>query len=413
MLSAIESYNSLQRDKQRLLRDVVPGNPLIVALNERIERQKSSIIENLNVLQSSIQIAIKNLEDNSRRYEGKSLRIPQIERELQEVSRLRLTKLDQFQYLNKKYEDAQLSLTATSNSFLRIVDSAKASYTPVKPNKIVILLFSLVAGFSIPFMVITAKNHLSNKIESKEEAENIAQLPVIAEISNNEFSENLVFSDNIRSPVAEQFRLLRANIFSLIEGKGRGVILVTSSVAGEGKTFCSLNLGASLNLIGKKVIVLEFDLRKPSLLKSLKVPKENNGIIEFLTGECTDLEKLIKKHPNQENFWFIGAGKLVSNPSEIMSLPRLGEMVEILKNQFDYVILDSSPVGMVPDAFSLAKHADLTLYILKSNYTTIEHLNFLSNFGVKDKLNNPFLVLNGVKMVNGYGYGYDYAPALN
>ncbi|MCH7398623.1 AAA family ATPase [Belliella sp. DSM 107340] len=413
LVSAIESYNSLQRDKERLLRDVQPTSPLVVSINDRIASQKASINENLNNLKSSLQIAVRNLEANSSRYEGRSSRIPQIERELQEITRLRLTKLEQFQYLNKKNEEAQMSLTATSNSFLRIIDTAKASYGPVKPNRIIIMMFAVIMGFGIPFMYVFVKNLFNNKIEGKSEAENLTKLPVIAEISINEFDENMVFSKNIKSPVAEQFRLLRANIFALNDERSEGVILVTSTVAGEGKTFCSLNLGASLNLIGKRVVVLEFDLRKPSLLKSLKMPKENEGIIEYLTGECTDLGKVIKKHPNQENFWYIGAGKLVSNPAEVMSLPKLRTMIEELKGQFDYVIIDSSPVGMVPDAFSLSKYADVTLYVLKSNYTTSEHLGFLSNYGVKEKLKNPVLVLNGVNVVNGYGYGYDYAPAIN
>ena len=413
LVGAIERYNELQRGKDRLLRDVQPSSPLIQSLNQRISSQKTSIIENLNNLRSSLQIAVRNLKVNSSRYEGRSSRIPQIERELQEISRLRLTKLEQFQYLNKKNEEAQMSLTATSNSFLRIVDTAKASYGSVKPNRVIIIFFALVMGFGIPFVLVFVRNLFNNKIESKTEAENLTQLLVIAEISNNDSNENLVFSKNIKSPVAEQFRLLRANIFSLNDEKHKGVILVTSSIAGEGKTFCSLNLAASLNLIGKKVIVLEFDLRKPSLLKSLKMPKENDGIIEYLTGEKADLNKLVRKHPNQENLWYLGAGTLVSNPAEIMSLPRMEPMIQELKENFDYIIIDSSPVGMVPDAFALSKFADMTLYVVKSNYTTIEHLGFLSNFGVKEKLKNPKLILNGVSAVNGYGYGYDYAPAQN
>lgn len=413
LVSAIERYNELQRDKERLLRDVQPNSTLVVALNDRITNQKAFIIENLNNLKSSLQITIRNLEANTSRYEGRSSRIPQIERELEEITRLRLNKLAQYQELNRKNEEAQMSLAATSNSFLRIVDSARASYTPVKPNKILVIAFAIIMGFGIPFVIIFIKNFFNNKIESKSEVENLTGLPVVAEISIDEYGENLVFSDNIKSPVAEQFRLLRSNVFSLHKGKGNSVILVTSSVSGEGKTFCSLNLGASLNLVDKKVIVLEFDLRKPSLLKSLKMPKEKEGIIEYLTNKNPDLDSLIKKHSSQENFWYMGAGTLVSNPAEIMSLPKLGDMIKELKSRFDYVIIDSSPVGMVPDALAISNYADITLYVLRSNYTTTDHLSILSNFGIKEKLKNPMLVLNGINVAHSYGYGYDYAPALN
>jgi tyrosine-protein kinase Etk/Wzc len=412
LVNAVESYNSLQRDKERLLRDVQVSSPLVVAINDRISSQKTSINENLNNLKSSLQIAIKNLEVNSSRYEGRSSRIPQIERELQEITRLRLTKLEQFQDLNRKNEEAQMSLAATTNSFLRIVDTAKASYNPVKPNVVIIMAFAIIMGFGIPFLIVFARNFFNNKIETKAEAEQLTNLPVMAEISLDEYGENLVFSNRFKSPVAEQFRLLRANIFAFNQAKKKAVILVTSSVSGEGKTFCSINIGASLNLIGKKVVVLEFDLRKPTLLKSLKMPKEAEGIIEYLSGENDDLHGLIKKHPNQENFYYIGSGHIVSNPAEIMSLPRMGNLMKELKSMFDYVIIDTSPIGMVPDALSLCKYADITLYILKSNYTTTDHLSFLSNYGVLERMNHPMLILNGVNIVNGYGYGYDYAPVL-
>lgn len=413
LVNAIESYNELQRERDRLLRDVQPSSTLVLTLNDRIASQRSFIMENLNNLKSSLQIATRNLEANSSRFEGRSSRIPQIERELEEITRLRLNKLEQYQDLNRKNEEAQMSLAATSNSFLRIVDTARASYTPVKPNIILVIAFAIIMGFGIPFLIVFIKNFFNNKIESKSEVQNLTGLSVISEISRDENGENLVFSDNIKSPVAEQFRLLRSSVFSLNKGSGNGVILVTSSVSGEGKTFCSLNLGASLNLIDKKVIVLEFDLRKPSLLKSLKMPKEKEGIIEYLTNKNPDLDSLIKKHPNQENFYYMGAGKLASNPSEIMSLPKLGEMIQELKSRFDYIIIDSSPVGMVPDALAITSYADITLYVVRSNYTTTDHLRILSNYGIKEKLNNPMLVLNGISVVHGYGYGYDYAPALN
>ena len=413
LVGAIEEYNNLQREKQRILRDVQPGNPLVISLNDKIARQKNSIIENLNNLKSSLQITVKNLEINSSRYEGMSSKIPQIERELQEITRLRLTKLEQFQYLNKKNEEALMSLTGISNSFLRIIDNAKASYLPVKPNKIIILLFAVIMGFGFPFIFVFVRNLFNNKIEGKAEAESLTGLRVIAEISKNEFDENLVFSENVRSAVAEQFRLLRSNLVSLNGGKEKAVILITSSTAGEGKTFCCSNLGVSLNLIGKKVIVLEFDLRKPALLKALKVPKESLGLVDYLSKEDLKLGDIIKKYPNHENLWYISAGTLVANPAELLSLPKLGLMIEQLKTQFDYVILDSSPVGMVPDAFSLSNHADLTFYILKSNYTSTDQLSFLSNYGVKEKLNNPLMIINGVSVLNGYGYGYDYAPSVN
>ncbi|MCH7402647.1 GumC family protein [Belliella kenyensis] len=410
LVAAIENYNGLVRDKERLLRDVQPSNPLVVSINDKIRNQKLSIEGNLVNLRSSLQISINNLESSSSRYEGRSSRIPQIERDLQEITRLRLTKLEQFQNLSKKYDEAQMSLSATSNSFLRIIDSAKASFGPVKPNKIVILAFAVIMGFGIPFVVIFIKNLFNDKVETKEEVENITQLPVIAEISENENED--VFSMGVKSPVAEQFRLLRSNLFSLNGGVNDGVILVTSTVSGEGKTFCSLNLATSLSLIGKRVIVLEFDLRKPTLIKKLKVQRNHEGIIEYLNGESSNLQSLIHHHPDRENLWYMEAGKLVSNPSELINSPKLDDLITLLKLDFDYVVIDSSPVGMVPDAFTLCKYADSTLYVVKSNYTTSEHLGFLSNFGVKEKLKNPTLILNGVNVVNGYGYGYDYEPSL-
>lgn len=413
LINSINIYNDLQRERERLLRTIQPGSPILAGINEKLTSQKLGILENLKNIKESLTIAANNINENSSRYDYKSQRIPQIERNLQDISRLQMAKMEQFQYLNQKKEEALMSLSATSNSFLRIIDTAKASYGPVKPNKIIILFFALTMGFGIPFLFVFTKNFFNNKIDEKEEAEFITGLPIIAEISKNESKQNLVFTNDLKSPVAEQFRLMRSNIYGLSEGKKGSIILITSSTAGEGKTFCSINLGISFNLVGKKVIILEFDLRKPSLLKNLGLPKQKVGIVDYLIRPELKYTDILNQHPSQPNLWYMGAGKLVANPAEIMSNNKLEVLLNELREEFDYVIMDSSPVGLVPDAFSLAKFSDATLYVLKANFTTREQLGFLNQFGVKDKLNKPVLVLNGVSMVKGYGYGYNYEPVLD
>ncbi|MFD2035774.1 GumC family protein [Belliella marina] len=414
LIASVANYNTLQRDRERLLQTNEPGNPIVQGIDEKLNNQKQDILENIKNIKSSLEISIRNLESNSSQFDYKSSQIPQIERELQDLERLKNNRLEQFNFLNQKNEEALISLTVSSNTFSRVIDKARSSPGPVSPKKPITLAFAVIMGFGIPFTFIFVKNLLNNKIGEKVDAEEQVNLPVIGEISKNDTMQGMVFGNKHKSPVAEQFRLLRSNLINnSTYNSDTETLLITSSTSGEGKTFCATNLGGSFSVLGKKSVVLEFDLRKPALFKSLGLIKPEIGIIDYVLNKKLVLSDILVKDANLDNLYFIGAGNLVSSPSEIICHDRVSQLFQALREQFQYIIIDTSPVGMVPDAFELVHYADKTLYILRSEYTTTDNLDFLNQFGVKEKLKNPSLIFNGVRLVNGYGYGYDYEPVLN
>jgi tyrosine-protein kinase Etk/Wzc len=408
LLNLINNYNELQQERERMLRTTQPNNPLIQNLNERLASRRVSILENLSNIKKGLLIARKNLQDNSNRIVSKVQKVPLIERELLEINRQQGIKQEHYLYLLKKREESALSLAATTVSNSRIIDPATASLEPVKPQKPIILLIALVVGIALPIGLIYIKESLNDKVQQKEDIEHlITAAPLLGEISlNKDGNKVIAISESSRTPVAEQIRLIRTNLKFLTSGKNN-VILITSSISGEGKTFFSLNLGASLSMTGKRVVILEFDLRKPALSQSLGLSNKS-GISDYLRSDDAytyDTAKLSQVVPN---LYIAGSGPIPANPAELMMSHKVELMINALKEEFDHVIIDTAPVGQVADAFTLAPYVDSTIYMIRYNHTTKSQTDIIKDIHTKKKFHNFMIVLNGAKEKNSYGYGYGY-----
>src|SRR5690606_4673479 len=269
-----------------------------------------------------------------------------------------------------------LSLAATTVSNSRIIDAASGGGSPSKPNRKLILGFCMLMGMGLPFAFIYLINTLSGKILQKHEIKNITTIPIVSEISHNDKKEILAISEKRRTPIAEQFRLLRTNLKFINKDLADKVILVTSSISGEGKTFFSLNFGVSLSLTGKKVVILEFDLRKPALLERIYI-KRGNGITDYLTSDKLQVDDIINKFEPVNNLYVIGCGTIPDDPAELMLNPKVGQLIEELKANFDYIILDTAPVGTVADAFNIVPYTDYSLFLVRYNFTKKEQITFM------------------------------------
>lgn len=410
LAALVMKFNELQSEKERLLRTLQPNNPLIINLEDQLASFKQNILTNLSNIKAGLDIQNKNMQSRVAELDSRVRSVPEIERGLLELTREQGIKQEHYLYLVKKREESQLSLAATTVSNSRIIDAASGGGGPVKPNRKLILGMAFMMGMGLPFGFIYLKNTLSGKIIQKQEIKKITSIPIIAEISHHNKKEALAISEKKRTPIAEQFRLLRTNLKFQNTGLDDKVILVTSSISGEGKTFFSLNFGVSLSLTGKKVIVLEFDLRKPALLESVAV-KGRTGITDYLNSEDLAIDDLIIKFDPVSNLYLLGCGSIPDDPAEIMLSPKVGRLIEELKERFDYIILDTAPVGTVADAFNLVSYSDYSLFIIRYNYTTKQHLNFIEENNFSNKLKRPLIVLNGAKSGAGnysYGYGYGY-----
>ncbi|GAB3203686.1 capsular exopolysaccharide synthesis family protein [Pontibacter aydingkolensis] len=410
LLNLIAKFNELQLERQRQLHIMQPGNPIVMNINEQLGNLRVNILENLGNIKSSLTITRNNLRANSSQFESRIQKVPAIERELLEINRQQGVKEELYLYLLQKREESALSLAATvSNS--RVIDPAMAGDAPVKPKKQLIYLLAFFLGLGVPFAFIYVREMLDDKVKEIRDIESVTATPVLGEISHNYSGETMVVTNESRGPVAELFRLIRANLQFAAAGKENKVILVTSSMSGEGKTFFSINLAASLVLTGKKVVVIGFDLRRPRLSQSLDIVNDI-GVSNYLISDYLPVEDIIKPVPGLDGLDIIGSGPIPPNPTELMLLPKVDKLIEELKALYDYIIIDTSPVGQVADALALAPYIDSSIYLVRYNYTHKNQISIVDDIYKNRKLLHPMIVLNDAKKENGYGYGYGYGEDM-
>ena len=406
LLGLINKFNELQIERERMLRTMQPNNPIIQNINEQLSNLQVNILENLRNIKNGLSITRKNLEIKSGQFGSRIKQVPVMERQLVEITRQQEIKHSIYLYLLQKREESALSLAATVSN-TRVIDPATA-YGPISPNKNNIYIYYFLLGLVLPVAGIYLRDLFNNKIQTLKEVEKGTLVPLLGEIVHNDTNETIVVIEKSRTPIAELFRLIRTNLDFMTIGKENRVILVTSSMSGEGKTFFSINLGASLAITGKKVIVLGFDLRIPKLLAELGLPN-SLGITNFLVSDSSTVDDIIQPSKIVPSLFVMGSGPVPPNPAELMMSSRVKELFEELKERFDYIIIDSTPVGEVADAFTLKRYTDSTIYLVRSNYTFKSQLDIINDSYINNKLNHQMIVLNDVKNNNrGYGYGNYY-----
>jgi capsular exopolysaccharide synthesis family protein len=408
----IGSYNSNQLERKRLIDANVPvTNPLVVEYEGTIEKLRQNILEALKNLKSSLNLSINTLVRRSNTAETQVKSLPAKIKELADIQ----TKLDSkeslYKFLIERREETSISLASTvPNS--KPVDMAYPSITPVKPNRRAIQMLAILIGIGIPALFIFMLEVVNDKISTRFDIEKITQAAILGEVGHSFADNTLIVTKTNRSMVAEQFRIIRSNLQYVLNKVEKPVILVTSSFSGEGKSFVATNLGAVMALAGKKTIVLEFDIRKPKIMSGLGLAKKP-GITNFLLGKSR-IEDLPVQVPGQENLFVLSSGPVPPNPSEMLLESKVTELFEWLKANFDMVLVDTAPVGMVSDAMTLGAYANCTLYIVRQGYTYKKQIALIDEFYHDAKLPKVSIVINDVKVKPGYGYygygryGYGY-----
>ncbi|WP_257658723.1 GumC family protein [Parapedobacter lycopersici] len=405
----IAQFNELQLERQRLLRTTQESNPLVQTVDEQLVNLRRNIQENLRNIKSGLEITRDNLLANTGQFQNRIQRVPTVERDLLEIQREQSIKERLYGYLLQKREESAISMASnTTNS--RIIDSAMAGDTPVKPKKILVLLFALIIGIVAPVGALYAKDLLNDKIQTLKDVTNIVDVPILGELSHSDGRDVLVVNKSVRTEIAELFRLIRTNLQFAANGGANQVIMVTSSMSGEGKTFFAINLAASLAITGKKIVVLEFDIRRPRVLKDIELLVKNPGITNYLIDERLHIEDLVFETGLVEGLSVIGAGPIPPNPAELLMSPRIGLLFSELRKQYDHILVDTSPIGQVADAFTLAKYVDMAAYMVRYNYTFKQNAYVIKDIYENKKIHNVMLVMNDAKPENGtrYGYGYGY-----
>ena len=394
---------------EKLKTTVGENNPKLVALSDQINKIRPNILTNLQSQRQSLVATKQNLNNTNGSYNSILQAVPQKERQLLDISREQNIKSNIYSFLLQKKEESALSYASTvSNS--RVVDNAQAGSNPVSPNKKLIYLIGIVASAVLWIAVITLKESFTGKILYRREIEALTSIPIIGEVAFEKTKNPIVVQAGKRSFVVEEFRKLRTSLSFLGIDANHKKILVTSSISGEGKSFIASNLAVSIAITGKKVVIVDLDLNVPTLSKIFNVNHEY-GMTDFLSGKKYP-EEIIKPVATHENLFFIAAGELPENPSELLLNGKVNEIIDYLDNSFDTVIIDVSPIVLITDAYVLSELCDATLYVMRHGYTPKLLVKRIDENNEINPIHNPAIVFNGLKtrglFRNNYGYGYNY-----
>ncbi|WP_298487932.1 tyrosine-protein kinase family protein [uncultured Maribacter sp.] len=411
----VNDYNDLILERNRLLSGSTEKNPLVVRLDEQIDRLKSNVKQSLISQRRNLKINQENLRKRAGVIGSQIARVPGQERQVRGIERQQNIKESLYLYLLQKREENTLELSVTAPK-AKIVDSAYSSEGVINPSPKVVLGIAIILGFLLPFLVIRSKELLNDKIQGKDDLEKISNsIPILGELPNIGKKDAELIKENDRSVLAEAFRILSANLQYLTlynkERNGGLSIFVTSTIQGEGKTFVATNMAITLALTGKKVVLVGGDLRNPQLQRYQKNLSNVLGVSDYLVNYKQKLSHLFQQTDLNENLTILPSGSIPPNPAELLQSNRLGTMFAELEEDFDYIVVDTAPALLIADTFLINKYAALTLYVTRAGYTKRKLMDFAIEAKEAGKLNHLSLVLNDVPHTNlGYGskYGYTY-----
>lgn len=405
-------YNKLILDRNRLLKNSSAINPVVVNINDQLLQLRGNLTASLSNLKASMHLKINSLASFENRIKAKIASVPKQERVYRDIQRQQQIKEALYLYLLQKREETAISLAVTVAN-AKIIDRAYGSDLPVSPKRKIVLLAGLLLGLLLPAVVIYIRDLLDTKIHLQREMETV-KAPFLGGIPLMEKSELGLGVNTSNNSISEAFRILRTSVnFRLKNSTEKGkVLMVGSTVSGEGKTFVAINLAASLAISGKKVLLVGMDFRSPKLAQYLSL-KQHKGLVNYIVNDITHWEEGLNENVEVENLSVLNAGDIPPNPSELLMHEKIAVFFKEARTRYDYVIVDSAPVGLVTDTLLINEYADLFIYICKANYSEKRALDFIQNLVTEKKIPNLALVLNGTDISKGYGYGYGYGDVPN
>lgn len=409
--SEIANYNKLVANYELLSRDLTDESDQLVAIRSKLQEQRSTIMRSLSSAKTGLgqrRGAIASIGG------GASAQLssqPTVDKGLQEIFREQSVKDNIYTFLLQKREEIAIQKTLAT-PVAQFINNPKDEGQK-SPRRMLILAVGFLLGLFVPTGIIYLRRTISPKFKDKEELAKVTSIPIIGEINQDDSKDPVVVGENVNSSIAELFRLLRNNINFTVGGAFHKVILMTSTISGEGKTFISLNLAMTYALTGKKILVIGLDIRRPVLARTCGFTNET-GVTTYLSGQESDINSLIKKSPFNDNLDVLPAGPIPPNPNELLMSDRMAEMFKTLREEYDYIIVDSAPIGLVSDSLLIAPYSDVQIYVSRANYTTKKALVTLSDAVKSGRLPHAYILINGVNMNSGtymyrrYGYSYGY-----
>ena len=407
--SLINQLLQLYARKGDLQLTTTEKNPTYQAILAQISHTKSTIIENVRNLIISTSIYEKDLKNRITTFNSKINKLPEAEKNYLILKRKHEYNEQTAIYLQQKRYEASLAKAGTESDH-KVIDTARLdSDIPIKPRKSLAYFLALIFGIVVPLIFISLRDFFSDTISNKADLKNCTNIPILGLIGHSDKATSLVVPTASKSIIAESFRSLRTNIQYLAAEKEKKIITVTSSVGGEGKTFITMNLAAIFALSGHKTILIGGDLRKPKLHEDF-ILDTSKGLSSYLINKSS-LSDIIKK-TEIEFLDVIPSGPTPPNPAELLDSPKMKELIINLNKTYDYVIIDTPPIGLVTDGVILMQQTDINLYIIRHNFSKSKTLSIINNLYNQEQVKNVHLIINDFKYTeSGYGYGYGYGTS--
>jgi tyrosine-protein kinase Etk/Wzc len=400
-----ETLSKLTSERQKLLATTPESNPIFQEPDRQIASVKGDILSNIENIKSSLVISRSQLQALSSGFKSSIQGLPGQERQVVDKTRQKSIQESLYNYLLQKREELSMSYASTVNN-ARSVDNAYS--TPVKSQKAITLAGAFLMGLLLPIVFLRGRSSLNNRISTRQQIESATGMPLFGEVSHSDSKSPLIINDRTNMLAGEEFRAIRTNLNFLKGKRDKGMtVLVTSSISKEGKSYIASNIGLALAATGKKTIILEVDLRKPKISKTFELSGLEPGMSNYLEGNIKK-EHIIQHLSISKNLQIIGAGTIPENPTELLERVEFDELIDWLKESYDFIIIDSPPINLVIDARILSRVSDITLYIIRQAYTFKSLLTFIKSLIKENKLPEMNFIFNSVERVrHGYGYNYD------
>ena len=411
--SLINEYNKIALERNRLLRTASENSPVVIELTSQLDNMQASIHQALEQARKGLIIQRDAIRRQLGRYDTQVTKAPEQERILTQIGRQQEVRSGLYLMLLQKREENSISLAATADKS-KLIEKPQFN-KKISPKGSIVMLIALIMGIAIPSGLLYVINFFRYRIEGHEDVASLTKLPIIADIvvasDTAKTRADIVVHENQNNQMEEIFRSMRTNIQFMLK-PGQNVILFTSSTSGEGKTFTAANLAVSFALLGKKVILIGLDIRKPRLAELFRINNYTSGITNLLVmdnPQWGDIEKQIVPSEINGKLDLLMAGPIPPNPAELVSRPALEQVITQIKQHYDYVLIDTAPVGLVTDTLQIGKLADISIYMCRADYTPKASFNMINSLAEENKLANMCIAINGIDLSEKkYGYYYGY-----
>ncbi len=406
--SGLSEYNTILLQRMRIQRTATEDNPVIEQMDAQLATMRQNIIATIGSVRESLRIRLRSLQEQDSKFNRQIKNAPEQQREYVRVVRDQQIKERLYLYLYQKREENALMLAATTMP-VKILDMPQRDVKSGKPKLKNLLVICLFMGLVIPAGLLYLLVLFDDKIDDAKEYERRIKAPLLGQLVENSRQAHIAIHEGETSVSAEMFRLIRTNLRFVIPSEVKSpVILVTSCINGEGKSYVSSNTALSLAILGKKVVLVGLDIRKPMISVYFGLPDKGH-LTDYLAEPSVTIDDIIIPSGEHKNLDLIPCGTIPPNPAELLQTKRLDDLFAILRKRYDYIIVDTAPVALVSDTYLLDRLADMTIFVSRYKYTPTEMIDYLNQIADQERMHNIACVLNGTKnRRNGYGYGYGY-----